>query len=169
MLVKWAPDLYSCFHILEMDWIIRVCGRAAPYNALSGKERCRHFDEIPHWSHLFLIFFLIVGLLTIWLLSQKNTNFYFVSNYASWIRHPCASRPTNWPGCCNVHSWDFLREHSFISMDQSAYLKRHSTQTSLHRGIDVLLENVNDGTIFPNVLIPPNIQFCWRNYKVWYH
>ena len=30
---------------------------------------------------------------------------------------------------------DFLEEHSFISMDQSAYLKRHSTRTSLHRVI----------------------------------
>ena len=32
-------------------------------------------------------------------------------------------------------------------MDQSAYLKRHSTQTSLHRVIDDWLENVNDGAI----------------------
>ena len=38
---------------------------------------------------------------------------------------------------------DFLEEHSFISMDLSAYLKRHSTQTSLHRVIDDWLENVN--------------------------
>ena len=38
----------------------------------------------------------------------------------------------------------FLEEHNFISMDQSAYLKRHSTQTSLHRVIDDWLENVND-------------------------
>ena len=32
-------------------------------------------------------------------------------------------------------------------MAQSAYLKRHSTQTSLHRVIDDWLENVNDGAI----------------------
>ena len=32
-------------------------------------------------------------------------------------------------------------------MDQYAYLKRHSTQTSLHRVIDDWLENVNDGAI----------------------
>ena len=32
-------------------------------------------------------------------------------------------------------------------MDQSAYLKRHSTQTSLHRVIADWLENVNDGAI----------------------
>ena len=42
---------------------------------------------------------------------------------------------------------DFLEEHSFISLDQSAYLKRDSTQTSLHRVIDDWLENVYDGAI----------------------
>ena len=41
----------------------------------------------------------------------------------------------------------FLENHSFISMDQSAYLKRHSSQTSLHRDIDDWLENVNDCAI----------------------
>ena len=39
---------------------------------------------------------------------------------------------------------DFLEEHSFISMDQSAYLKRHSTQTSLQRVIDDWRGNVSD-------------------------
>ena len=33
---------------------------------------------------------------------------------------------------------------AFISPDQSAYLKVHSTQTSLHRVIDDWLENIND-------------------------
>ena len=42
---------------------------------------------------------------------------------------------------------DFLEEHSFISMDQSAYLKRHPTQTSLHRVIDDWLGNVNECAI----------------------
>ena len=42
---------------------------------------------------------------------------------------------------------DFLESHSFISMDQSAYLKRHSTQTCLHRVIDDWLEHINDGEI----------------------
>ena len=31
---------------------------------------------------------------------------------------------------------DYFESHSFISMDQSAYLKMHSTQTCLHRVID---------------------------------
>ena len=35
----------------------------------------------------------------------------------------------------------YLEEHAFISRDQSAYLKGHSTQTSL---IDDWLENIND-------------------------
>ena len=38
----------------------------------------------------------------------------------------------------------YLEEHAFISPDQSAYLKGHSTQTSLHRVIDDWLENIND-------------------------
>ena len=68
-------------------------------------------------------------------------------------------------------------------MDQSAYLKRHSTQTGLYRVIDDWLENVNDCAItgayqlvistcfdsihhyFQNVFIPSITQFCWRNWK----
>ena len=38
----------------------------------------------------------------------------------------------------------YLEEHAFISPDQSAYLKGHSTQTSHHRVIDDWLENIND-------------------------
>ena len=58
---------------------------------------------------------------------------------------------------------------SFISMDQSAYLKRNPTQTSLHRVIDDWLGNVNDCALrgaclldISNVLIPSITQFCWR-------
>ena len=42
---------------------------------------------------------------------------------------------------------DFLESYSFISMDQSAYLKRHSTQTCLHRVIDDWLEHINEAEI----------------------
>ena len=42
---------------------------------------------------------------------------------------------------------DYLDEHSFITPDQFAYLKGHSTQTCLHRVIDDWLENVNEGQI----------------------
>jgi exonuclease III len=41
----------------------------------------------------------------------------------------------------------YLTEHAFISIDQSAYLKHHSTQTSLHRVVDDWLENMNNGQI----------------------
>ena len=51
-----------------------------------------------------------------------------------------------------------LESHDFISHDQSAYLKRHS---SLHRMIDDWLENINEGElnrrlrrIFPRGLLP---------------
>ena len=42
---------------------------------------------------------------------------------------------------------DYLESHKFISIDQSAYLKRHSTQTSLHRVIDDWLEPINDNSL----------------------
>ena len=42
---------------------------------------------------------------------------------------------------------DYLESHKFISIDQSAYLKRHSTQTSLHRVIDDWLEQINDNSL----------------------
>ena len=41
----------------------------------------------------------------------------------------------------------YLEEHSFITPDQSAYLKGHSTQTSLHRVIDGWLDNINEDQI----------------------
>ena len=42
---------------------------------------------------------------------------------------------------------DYLLDHSFITEDQSAFLKRHNTQTSLHRVTDEWLWNMNDGLI----------------------
>jgi hypothetical protein len=41
----------------------------------------------------------------------------------------------------------YLEDYKFITSDQSAYLKRHNTQTSLHRVTDDLLWNINDGLI----------------------
>ena len=42
---------------------------------------------------------------------------------------------------------NYLTMHSFISSDQSAYLKGHSTITCLHRIIDSFLENINDNDL----------------------
>ena len=39
----------------------------------------------------------------------------------------------------------FLEETKVISHDQSAYLSGHSTQTSLHRVVDAILDNLNEG------------------------
>ena len=53
-------------------------------------------------------------------------------------------------------------------MDQSAYMQRHSTQTSLHRVIDDWLENVNDGAITGACLLDISkyfasiTKFCWK-------
>ena len=44
----------------------------------------------------------------------------------------------------SVQMIDYLEEYNFISVDQSAYLKHHSTITSLHRVIDDWLESMND-------------------------
>ena len=41
----------------------------------------------------------------------------------------------------------YLEEHSFITTDQSAYLKGHSMQTSLHRVIDGWLNDINEDQI----------------------
>ena len=48
---------------------------------------------------------------------------------------------------CELSNYWFFEEHNFISMDQSAYLKRHFTQTSIHRVVDDWLENLNDRAI----------------------
>ena len=39
----------------------------------------------------------------------------------------------------------YLDENHLISPDQSAYLKNHSTQTSLHRVLDDIYESINEG------------------------
>ena len=41
----------------------------------------------------------------------------------------------------------YLEDHAFISIDQSDYLKRHSTQTSLHRVLDDWLEQIHDNSL----------------------
>ena len=42
---------------------------------------------------------------------------------------------------------NYLETYNFISADQSAYLKNHSTQSCLHRVIEDWLEGVNDNLI----------------------
>ena len=40
---------------------------------------------------------------------------------------------------------EYLETHAFITPYQSAYLKKHSTVTCLHRVVDDLCENIDDG------------------------
>ena len=42
---------------------------------------------------------------------------------------------------------EYLESHKFISIDQSAYLKRHLIQTSLHTVIDDWFEQINDNSL----------------------
>ena len=47
----------------------------------------------------------------------------------------------------NSHLMFFLQTHNLITPDQSAFLKNHSTQTSLHRIVDDWLQNIDDKLI----------------------
>ena len=51
-------------------------------------------------------------------------------------------------------------------MDQSAYLKRHFTQTSLHRGIGDWLENLNDRAITGVCLLDISKCFASINHTI---
>ena len=42
---------------------------------------------------------------------------------------------------------NYLTDHNFITPDQSAYLSKHSSQGSLHRLVDDILEGANDGEV----------------------
>ena len=65
---------------------------------------------------------------------------------------------------------NYLDEHSFITPDQSAYPKGHSTQTSWHRVIGDWIENIYENQITGvffltslNALILLVILFCFKN------
>ena len=64
------------------------------------------------------------------------------------------------------HIIHYLESHDFISQDQSAYLKRHSTQTSLHRVIDDLLENINEGELTGACLLDISKCFDSINHEI---
>ena len=60
----------------------------------------------------------------------------------------------------------YLEEHSFITPDQSAYLKGHSTQTSLHRVIDDWLDNINEDKIIGMCLLDISKCFDTINHSI---
>ena len=45
----------------------------------------------------------------------------------------------------DMQSREYLLAHAFITQSQSAFMKLHSTQTSLHHVIDSFLDNINHG------------------------
>ena len=49
--------------------------------------------------------------------------------------------------CVQTQLINYLTKYKFVSIDQFAYLKFHSTQTCLHRLIDDILENINESEI----------------------
>ena len=49
--------------------------------------------------------------------------------------------------CVQKQLLKYLEYYDFITPDQSAYLKHHSTQTVLHKAVDGWLEGINDGLI----------------------
>ena len=42
---------------------------------------------------------------------------------------------------------EYLQSHSFITHSQSAFMKRHSTETSLHNVTEKVLDNINENEI----------------------
>ena len=61
---------------------------------------------------------------------------------------------------------DYLESHKFISIDQSAYLKRHSIQRSLHRAIDDWLEQITDNPLTGACLLDVSICFDSINHEM---
>ena len=47
----------------------------------------------------------------------------------------------------DVQFREYLLAHAFITQSQSAFMKHHSTQTSLHHVIDSFLDNINHGEL----------------------
>ena len=60
----------------------------------------------------------------------------------------------------------YLEDHAFISIDQSAYLKKHSTQNSLHRVIDDWLEQIHDNSSIGACLLDISKCFDSINHEI---
>ena len=65
---------------------------------------------------------------------------------------------------CQVIS--YLTEHSLITCDQSAYLSKHNTQTSLHRVIDEWLISMDDGMFIGTCALDIRKCFDTINHKI---
>ncbi len=54
---------------------------------------------------------------------------------------------------------EYLSVHDFITCDQSAYRKGHSTETALHKGMIQLLDDINEGLLSGACFL--DIQICF--------
>ena len=52
----------------------------------------------------------------------------------------------------------YFESHNLLRCDQSAFRKKHSTTTALHRLVDDLLENMNEGMV--NAICFFNLKKC---------
>jgi exonuclease III len=68
--------------------------------------------------------------------------------------------------CVQKQLIDFLYKHRFISQDQFAYLKNHSTTFCLHRLIDDVLENMNNKEITGMCFLDIRKCFDTINHKI---
>ena len=55
--------------------------------------------------------------------------------------------PTLFEKLVDAQLREYLQSHSFITHSQSAFMKLHSTQTSLHNVIEYVLDNINENEI----------------------
>ena len=61
---------------------------------------------------------------------------------------------------------EYLETHAFITTYQSAYMKNHSTVTCLHRVVDDLCENIDDGYLCGLCFLDIEKCFASINHKI---
>ena len=61
---------------------------------------------------------------------------------------------------------DYLEEHKFITCDQSAYLRKHNTQTSLHHVLDDWHVTIDDGMLVGTCALDISKCFDSINHKI---
>jgi hypothetical protein len=66
----------------------------------------------------------------------------------------------------HCQTMDYLEEHKFITCDQSAYLRKHNTQTSLHRVLDDWHVTIDDGMLVGTCALDISKCFDSINHKI---
>ena len=80
---------------------------------------------------------------------EKSTSYPYLKKNKGSNTDPNNYRPIlvigHIPKCFDVQFREYLLAHAFITRSQSAFMKHHSTQTSLHHVIDSFLDDINHG------------------------